>query len=612
MTKSIAQIVVGLPLEGPFDYSIGDELLPEVLIGKRVYVSFNRRKRIGYVTGLIEESKFGKLNPILSVLDETPSLNKITLQFTKEFSQYYGCSWGEAIETYLPAFLRKSKYIVERIEEVVAVEGRGVASELLCELDSQKKWEYIGSQIAEMIKGKKGVILLAPELSQIKKVVKEIELVAGAQIAVVDKKISVKKEKEQWELIRRGKINVVVGTRSAIFSPVQNLGLIIITNEDNPSYKQEQSPFYHVNKVADIRSKIEECKVILESVTPSVETWFYHEKKRVLTEIAGSCLSEMQIIDMNNYNPQKSSLLSPPLQNKIRSSLEKKEKMLLLMNRKGFSTITSCNECGFSLQCPRCNVNLVYMSSAKTMMCTHCNHAESLPSVCPQCNHSYLRSFGVGIEKMASHIGKFFFDAQVAVFDKDTKRVPKGADIIIATQAILKVCDDMRFDSIVILDFDAELNRFNFRSSQEAFSKLIHLRLLAQSGLFVQTRNPDSECVKAAIDGSFDKFYFQELKCREELGFPPYKHMVEIIIRGNKEESVSKYSQELFALLEKNLIQGVDIMEPQPDSMPKLRDQYRYNIMLKSESPDKMLADIKTSLKEKKGRNIIVTVNMDP
>jgi primosomal protein N' (replication factor Y) len=612
MIKSIAQVVVGLPLEGPFDYSVDENLLSEIAVGKRVYISFNRRKRVGYVIGLIEKSAFEHLNPILSILDEVPSLDVKALSLTRQFSEYYGCSWGEAIEAYLPAFLRKSKYIVERENEIqINFDGVKASTQMLCELDEQKKWDTLCNEIKNTLASDRGVIFLAPEVSQAKRLFNKLEELADSSV-IIDKKVSVKKEKENWEKIRRGETRLVVGTRSAIFAPVKRLGLIVISHEGDSSYKQEQSPHYHVNKVAELRSQIEGCKVLLEGAAPSVETWFCCQGSRIIPAGERGKNADVQVIDLSNYDGQKGSLLSPPLQNEIRGSLEKNQKMLLLMNRKGFSTMTACNECGFSLKCPHCSVNLTYMSSAKVLVCTHCTFKEVLPNVCPQCNHAYLRSVGVGIERMASTVGKFFPEAKVAVFDKDTKKVPRSADIVIATQAIFKWGEDAKFSSAVFLDFDAELNRFNFRSSQEAYTKLIRLQLLAKEKAFVQTRNPDNVCIQAVQKGKAEIFYDQELLYRKDLELPPYKHMAEIIVRGVKEESVCQYSQELFALLEKNKAEGVIIMNPHPDSMPKLRDQYRYNIMLKSESPVKMLEDIKSSVKNIKRRNIIVTINIDP
>jgi primosomal protein N' (replication factor Y) len=368
-----------------------------------------------------------------------------------------------------------------------------------------------------------------------------------------------------------------------------------------------------VQKIAELRSRIENVKVIFEGVTPTVETWYRSDNKQLFhkdTKCLG--LSDAQIIDMTNYNPGKTSIISFPLQNEINKALVNKEKILLIMNRRGFSTMTSCNQCGSSVKCPRCNVNLTYMFSKKTMVCAHCSYKTELPNVCPKCNGSYMRSVGKGVEKIASEIVRLYPQANVASYDKDTLKVPTSSDIIIATQAIFKVIDQMNISIAAMMDFDAELNRFDFRSAQKAFSMLMGLKQSVKKKVFIQTSMPDDHCIRSVMKNDIIGFYENELATKKELGFPPYRNIVEIILRGEIENSVMQYSAEIFVAMKELAFDNVDILDPQPDIMPKLRDKYRYTILLKSKSVEAMLELIKTAQKKIKKRRVIVTVNVDP
>lgn len=323
-------------------------------------------------------------------------------------------------------------------------------------------------------------------------------------------------------------------------------------------------------------------------------------------------LSGMQLIDLSNYNPAKSSVVSFPLRNIMEKSVAQKERVLLFLNRKGFSTVTRCSQCGRALVCPRCNVNLTYLYSKKKMVCRMCRYTTEVPKICPQCKSSYLRSLGTGIEKLESEIARIFPTVRVARFDKESAALPKGVDILIATQAVLKVLDGFKADVIAILEFDAQLNRVDFRSSEKAFASLIALRCAAKKKLVVQTHQTNNYIIQAAASMNFDYFYEEEMKLREELQLPPFKHLIAIGLRGREEDAVFAEAQRLYEKLGKDS-PLYEVSDPQPDLLAKLRDQYRFTIMVKTASVVEMLAQVKTVLKDlRRKKNIIITVNVDP
>ena len=614
MKKRIAQIVVGLPVEGPFDYSIGEEMQDRLNVGHRVGVLFNRRKRIGYVVGVKNRSSFRRLNPIIKILDTSPALDAKALHLTKALNQYYGCSWGEAIEVALPPCLRKSTSYEIAPADIRKSSPNKNKNIFLFDLTQTQRWPFIIDQITRCKDKNQSVLFLIPQMALCATVVKKLSERFANALYIWGEKTSSRDEFEQWKRIRSKESKIVIGTRSAIFAPVPRLGQIIVWEEQDYAYKQEQSPYYHARDVALMRAKIDQCSVVFISSAPSAEMWEKAKSNRYEKIVFQSTQSSVpQIIDMTNYNPSKTSILSFPLQNAIHEAINKKNKCLLLMNRRGFSTVTRCQECGASVRCERCNVNLIYMYSKEDLICPHCNFKMKLPKVCPQCQGTYMRSLGIGIEKLESEVARLYPHMKVCRFDKDTADVVPEADIIIATQAILKKKNSLSVGLIAVLDFDAFLNRNDFRSGQRAFSILVQLRQLAKDKLLIQTRMRDNYCLKAITKMNFNQFYRNELNLRKELGFPPYKHLAAITVRGKKEQEVLTQSEIIFSALKEEGLNEVEISDPHPDVIPKLRDQYRYTIMLKGKSVKIILSLWKKVLKAiRRKKSIIVTMNVDP
>ena len=616
MSNKIAKVVVGLPVDGPFDYAVSKEIRDRISVGARVRVSFNRRNRVGFVVGSATRSAFKKLNPILSLLDSGPVLDSHAVQLAKMFSAYYGCSLGEAIETFLPSPLRK-----DRLSTSLAISKKAIGKDtpinnrtiLIHDQTRHKRWPFIIEHMRDVIDEGKRAIVLVPEKSFMKETVSILAKALPCSIAVFDKKLTPKKELEQWEQIRNGDFSIVIGTRSAIFAPVANLGLIVIDDEENDAYKQEQAPYYHVHEVAHMRAETDQCRIIFASSLPTAEIWkqakqHKWEKVNFSDDDEGS----VQLVDMNNYNPRKTSILSFPLQNAIQKTLEKKGKIIIFMNRLGFTTQTHCQQCGFILKCERCNTNLTYLYSKKIMTCQHCNYKKELPKVCPECRGSYLKSTGRGVEKLESEAARLYPTARIVHYDRQSKEIPKRADIIIATQAIFRRRDQWKVSLVAMLNFDAQMFHVDFRSGQKALSLLVHLKQLAKEHFLIQTHMRDSYCIKAIRDRNYDKFYRQELKLRKELGLPPYQHLVALGLRGTDEELIFAQCTDLYDRLNEQKPKGITISDPHPDVNPKLRDKYRFTILLKGKSVKNMLTLIKKTLKTLRRRGTIITVNVDP
>lgn len=615
MRPQIAQVVVGLPVEGPFDYSVGAPLREKIAVGQRVEILFNRRKRIGFVVRLKEKSAFPKLNPILSILDTQPILDGGFLRLTKSFSGYYGCSWGEAMEAWLPAALRANAALDLKARPVCPKIPSGKAREVLLHDQSpDKRWMFLAERIQKCVEAKEGVIFLVPDVSYLNFVEARLREMVSCPILVWDRRAPLKKELEQWLTVREAEAALVFGTRSAVFAPLHRPGLIIIYDEESAMYKQQQTPHYHVHEVARMRSREEGCEVMYVSSAPSAEVWEAAQKKKWTNHILeADHVSPVQVVDMTNYNPRRSSIISFPLQDSIQKALAEGGRVVLLMNRKGFSTRTHCSQCGFTLKCQRCDVNLTYLYSKKIMACRHCHFQQELPKVCPQCHEAYLRSTGTGIEKLESETARLYPQVRVGRYDSDSGSFPEKADIVIATQAVLKVESRLRFDLIAMINFDAELRHQDFRSAQRAFSMLVHLRQMADKKMLIQTRISGDYCLEAVRKADFDYFYKTELKHRKELGLPPYNHLVAVGLRGSAEDVVFSQAVDLSQKMEGSRPKGVEVSDPHPDVNPKLRDKYRFTIVLKGKSVKDILAFARKTLKEfKRKRQTVVTVNVDP
>ncbi len=615
MSSTIAQVVISLPVEGPFDYSLRSSLAKTVTVGCRVQVIFNHAPRIGIVVGFKKKSAFARLNPILSCLDQPSLIDKNALRLTKEFSAYYGCAWGEALETWLPAALRRAKpWVWTPPKSSAKTSTFKPKTVLLHDKSPHKRWPVIVEMVRAALTANRRVIFLVPETSLIEPVTRRLKQGVSEPIIVLDRRMSLSEELSHWLQIREGKASVVVGTRSAVFAPVVDLGLIIVYEEEHPAYKQEQTPHYHAPMVASLRARIERCSLLYVNSAPSAETWYDARKNKwsIVTLEAGR-LTPVQLIDMTNYNPGKTSILSFPLQNAIRETLARQGKIVLVMNRKGFTTLTRCQQCGFTMQCPRCSTNLVYFYAQKVLACRHCSFNTPLPKICPQCQGAYLRSMGMGTEKLASEVARLYPQASVGHYDTDSVNFPGHADIVITTRVILREEGQLAACLVAMVNFDRELHYPDFRSAHHAFAFLVRLRQLATEKFLIQTRLPDHYCLQAVRTDDFAVFYTNELGLRKELGFPPYQHLVAIGLRGRNEDFTFNQAKELFVQLAAKIPKRIEIVEPHPDINPKLRDRYRFTILLKGRSVKDILMLVKSTFKNfQRKRNTIVTIHVDP
>ena len=618
-----ARVVLGLAVEGPFDYIVPKSLHKKTRPGMRVWVPFRNKKRLGYVVSLSYKTHIRNLKKILEITDDFPVLDKNMLSLAKEVSEYYCCAFGEAIETAIPGGLRRGKKIEGESPSPSGTSFGGspcVKAEaeaiLIHDLDGKARWGMYLKHIKEALNNNKSVIILLPDINSVLSVRKLIESELGvSSLSILHRKEP--EELEEWLRIRAGEVNIVIGSRSAIFAPVRNLGLVVIDDEQNSVYKQEQAPHYNAREVAFMRINLEKAKLILGSVSPSLES-FYLAKKNKITYTAlprTSDFPEIKLIDMKFEHrrfKQRNIILSKYLEDAVGACLNSGGKALFFLNRKGFATFASCSNCGRALKCARCNINLVYHFKGNSLNCHYCNYKIEPPNICPNCNSGYIKFSGTGTEKIESELSRIFANLRIKRLETQETFDIKDADIFVATIAIIKQTD-CNFDIIGVLGIDNSLNRIDLRSSEKTFALLVSLLGLTERKLVIQTGLPTNSCFQSLVKKDINMFYEEELRQRRQLNFPPYKHMVLVKLRGRYEDKVKQASLALFERLNVcNKNRAIRILSVNPGSPSKLRGNFYWQLLIVSANPKKVSAFLKMNLRCFRHSGIIVTVDVDP
>jgi primosomal protein N' (replication factor Y) (superfamily II helicase) len=464
--------------------------------------------------------------------------------------------------------------------------------------------------------------------------------------------------------ILSGEIKILLGARSAIFAPFRNLGLIIIDEEQEDSYKQEQKPSYDARRIADWRAKLNNATLVFGSATPSIETFFMSQNEnddcKVLelpykaSEISENDSeikinrNEIAIIDMKVELLKKNfSVISEYLRKEIEKRLDKKEQILLFLNRRGDSTFVFCRKCGFVMKCPHCNVSLVYHSDNEKLQCHYCGYSVDNVSECPSCKSKYIKYFGNAIQKVEKEIKKIFPYAKVARLDKDISSQDRGynfdiyklfknkkIDILIGTQMIAKGFDFENLSLVGVISADTALNLADFRASEKTFNLLVQVIGRAgrkNKGLgIIQTYYPENYAILNAKNLNYLDFYKQEIQWRKELNYPPFSKIILITFRGKNNELVEKEISNLYDILISDTLlkdnDELDILGVYQPTIIKKYDNFRWQILIKIKILKKdedsqlnnycqkvyELVKLSKNLNTLESKNIKVSVTVDP
>lgn len=610
---TIAKISVPLPIDKQFDYSVPKLLLGRLKIGMRVNVEFNKKNITGFVTGFSSASKIKRLNPIKEAIDNFPFFSDANLQLAKMIKDYYVCSLGEALEAMIPYKLRNTKIILNNLNLVSDSIERNKKNKIFyiqghskdIVLDNFKK------EIIKKIKNKNRIIYLVPETRMITPVSDYFAKILNIKIGLWHSKLSKKKMLDLWMDISNDNIDLIIGTRSCIFAPIRNLGLIIIQNEDNSSYKEDQVPYYHVLKIAQMRQDIEKCDIILSSTMPSSYVYYLILNKKIYVKrtIEYKTRTESYFLGIN-YRDR----INKFLENELESSLEKKDKILIFLNRKGFATFIYCIKCKEVIKCNRCSSNLRFDYSKKKLICSYCNQEKEFLEICPKCNSSYVKFGGLGIEKLESNLQKIFPSAKIITIEELFRMGTDltNYDIVIATKKILNF-NNFHPDLTIIWNLDSLLNIGDFYSAEETYNllaKLLHIT--AKKMIICTSINKDFYLFKSLKNLNFKKFYKKELDSRKSLLLPPYYHMGLISIRGLDKNKVADVASKIYSVLKKRYLRNLKISNPYLTLRSRLREKYYKYILIKSKNVKLLNKILKEIIREFRSNRMLITVNIDP
>ena len=632
------EIILNLPVNQGFTYSYippekeKDELKPEV--GKRAEIMFGNRKTTGFIINIsdcipescpVDESK---IKPVKRIIDKEPLFGKELIEMASWISRYYLCTLGEAIFSMIPSGRRDSSAggfsfeedKVSKTKNQLSPEQEKAVNDILeisknpVKPASQFHYVYgptgtgkteVFLQLAEKILEQgKGVIYLVPEISLTGQVAQSIFDRFGNTAAILHSGLTASQRLTQWHRIMHKEARVVVGARSAIFAPMPDLGLVIIDEEHDGSYKSGNNPRYHARQVSMHRCARLEIPLVMGSATPSVEAWSGMENgiiyRHTLTKrLAGGTMPHINCINLNNYN--NDGCISKPLEDEINNTLKQKKQTILFLNRRGFTHFFRCNSCGYELVCKNCSIPLTYHKVENRLRCHYCGWSINPPQSCPECGSLDIGSSGFGTEFIESETKAKFPNARIIRIDTDaiTKKEEllekldefrKGNyDIMLGTQMVAKGLNFPNLQLVGVIMADAGLHMPDFRAGERTFSLITQVagragRYFPDGKVFVQTYSPGREPVLFACKNAVEAFYNYELTQRSLMEFPPFSRLLRIVFRSFSKEAAYKTAFEASKILGQMNVKGAEIIGPAECPIERINSNWRYQILLKGKS----------------------------
>jgi primosomal protein N' (replication factor Y) len=636
-----AHVAIPRPLLKSLTYGIPQEMQRMVMPGHRVLIPFHRQQAVGYVISVHAQAPANldlkKVKEIKEVLDDRPVFSKIMLEFLCWMSGYYCAPIGEVCrsalpsrlsrphaprlmrplvpdETLLPARQPKTVKLTEHQRRAFDVIMKNVEQSkprpvLLYGITGSGKTEVYLRVFEEIKKlGGEG-ILLVPEISLTPQLVNQFCDRFGSSVALYHSQLTDAQRLDQWQQIRSGKVCAVIGTRSALFAPFQKLRVIIVDEEHDSSYKQEEGFLYHARDAAVMRARLEGASVILGSATPSIESFANAQSGKYIycnlpERATGALLPHVEIVDMRENRPQKGSALSASLINAIEETLTKKEQILLLLNRRGFANFLLCQSCGHVFRCPNCAIALTQHKKPLRLLCHYCNFGTKPPDMCPNCSGIDLSSMGGGTQKLEDELATLFPKAVITRLDRDTsskasmrrtffKKMQQGEiDILVGTQMIAKGHDFPNVTLVGVVDADVALHLPDFRAFERTFQILTQVagragRAAKAGRVIIQTYQPDHPSIIHAKDHDYASFFEKESEYRQALKYPPYSRIINVKLSGNSEKEVSHTAYAVHQAMKKGCLVGqlekdIHILGPAPAPLSKIRGKYRWQLLLKA------------------------------
>ena len=527
----------------------------------------------------------------------------------------------------------------EACEAVVGAIGKEHPPFLLQGITGSGKTEVYLQIIQGALDMGKTAIVLVPEISLTPQMTERFIGRFGDKVAILHSGLSNGEKYDEWRKVERGDAQVVVGARSAVFAPLKNLGVIIIDEEHEASYKQDSNPRYHARDVAILRAQYNQAALVLGSATPSLESRaragkgvYQHLRLKQRANPLAS-IPEVQVIDFRDYIGQnETSNFTPPLIEAIQDRLAKKEQVVLMLNRRGYSSFVMCRECGTVDTCPNCDISLTLHMDTKTMNCHYCGFSKEIPHVCPNCQSRSIRYYGTGTQKAYDELAELFPEACILRMDVDTTRKKgshqalleqfgKGeADILLGTQMIAKGLDFPNVTLVGVLNADTALNLPDFRSSERTFQLLTQVagragRAEKAGQVLIQSYNPQHYAIRFAKDQDYEGFYAYEMGIRRQLGYPPYYFTIGITLSHKKEEEVLRRAYQVMEILRSGLSDASIILGPTPKPIARTHNLYHYQILIKYRLEDELgptLNQVLALTQERENSELRLSIDHEP
>ena len=637
------EIILNLPVNQGFTYSYippekeKPEFIPE--IGKRAEIMFGNKKTQGFIINIsdkIPEScpvEPSKIQPIKRVIDKEPLFGKELIEMANWIARYYLCTLGEAVFSMIPSGRRDSSAGGFGFEEEVGKQKKNELSEeqkLAVEeilksrcgsITSEKKsdtslfhylygptgsgkTEVFLSLAEKILETGKGVIYLVPEIGLTAQVVQAVSERFGNTAAVLHSGLTPSQRLSEWHRIMHKEARVVVGARSAVFAPVPDLGLIIIDEEHDGSYKSGNNPRYHARQVAMHRCTKLKIPLLMGSATPSVEAWYRMQngsiKRHLLTKrLAGGQMPHISCIDLSYYPGD--GCISKPLEDAINKTLSKGHQTILFLNRRGFTHFFRCNQCGYELVCKNCSVPLTYHKAENRLRCHYCGWSTYPPESCPQCGSLDIGSSGFGTEYIEAETRAKFPNARIVRLDTDILKNKEELietledfkngkyDIMLGTQMVAKGLNFPKLELVGVILADAGLHMPDFRAGERTFSLITQVagragRYFPDGKVIVQTYSPGKGPVLYACQNRIEDFYGSELAEREMLDFPPFSRLLRLVFRSFNKGLAAETARDAVKILAEGAPHGMEIIGPAECPIEKINSSWRYQILLKGSS----------------------------
>ncbi len=658
--------VTARSLNRPFTYGVPGDLVGEARLGSTVEVPFGPRRLLGFVVELAdvppEDAAGHALRPVLRVLDPTPFWGQDLLDLAGWMRRFYGCGWLDSLQAAVPGpVLRRVKAArtarrrghlkapsdpgpAALYPEVEPNPGQLLALQALREarvrggavllhgVTGSGKTEVYLRAVREVLDEGRQALVMVPELALTPQAVQRYRGRLGQTVGLLHSGLPDPERRQNWWALRRGELGVALGTRSAVFAPLERPGLFVLDEEHETSYKQESAPRYHARQVAFQRAARHGAAVLLGSATPSLESYFLAEQGRYrLVELAarpgGRPLPGVQIVDMRRHG-RAGRLLSPVLGQAIRDRVAAGEQVVLLLNRRGFANFLQCQECGYVPGCGQCSISLTYHRSRGLLRCHYCLHQETPPDRCPNCQGHQFRLGGAGTERLEAEVRELVPGASLLRMDSDTtsgvgahgrllERFGSGeARILVGTRMIAKGLDFPGVTLVGVVRADAELHLPDFRAAERTFQLLAQVAGRAGRGerpgeVLLQAMDPEHPCLVAAASHDYARMYRAELAVRRQAGYPPFCRLVRLVFSHPDPAQVEGLAERVGRGLARCLPPG-RVVGPAPCPVERLRGRYRWHLLLKGPRVQDLMDAARNYLQPPEGQEFQILADPDP